>query len=160
MANSVWELAHGDGTSIFVRHTANGPETVPANGDEDVEEGVTFGPFLYADYSKLAQLQGSVGGPLNLLATVGRKTFRAQQISVDWVIDLAEVKFGAVQTDCVVLDEVLFPLTLKGARVADDYDKNRTTSWTELGEELGEDMLHSLVIDMMNDLLDPQGEAH
>lgn len=162
MSDSVWELAHRDGTSIFIRHTANGPETVDMNANTSPEEeGVTFGPFLFSDYEQIKSLQGTMGGPHNLLATIPVKTFRAQQVSLDWIVDHAEVQFGPVQSDCIVLGDMLLPLSEAGAVVADDAQKGTVgTSWVEIVQEYDADTLRGFVLDILSCICDPEAVVH
>ena len=105
---SIWELAHPDGTSIFVRHSL----------DAAGIKSVVFGPFVFITAETLQQYQGT-HGPMNLLRALEGKDIRAQQISLDWVTNSARTGFGDIQPDIIVIGELLIPLTTNGSNFAD-----------------------------------------
>ena len=143
---SVWELAHPDGSSIFVRHT------------EESEEHIVFGPFLFTTLEELEASEGSLG-PHDLLTALSGKNILAQQISKVWVVEHAMLAFDPIMSDCVVVGEQLIPLSEKGARYTDNLDQNSDRPWQSLLETYGEEGSRVMVAQMVGLMFD-QTEAY
>ena len=104
---SIWELAHLDGSSIFVRHAIT-----------DTDVTYVFGPFLFLTKDEIEQCDGT-DGPHNLLRAMEGSKVRAQQVSLKWVVENARKAFKPVDTDCIVLGDLLIPFSESGAVLAD-----------------------------------------
>jgi len=136
---SLWELSHPDGSSIFVKQAL----------DTEASSGLVFGPFLFLSAESLAEFQGT-HGPMGLLRPLNGALMRAQQVGLAWVVESAREGFEPDNPDCIVLGDVLIPMTATGAIVADIYINKEqehgepSFPWTSIIETHGESLMRFL----------------
>lgn len=153
----MWELAHPDGSSIFVRHTL----------DPKRKKAIVFGPFLFFNTESLQACEGT-HGPLNLLRSLNGHDIRAQQVGLSWVIEHTRKGFVPANTDCLVLGDMLIPLTHEGALVADtrinsqaeiEDDEEKMTPWTSRSELWGKVAMRVFNASLIEQMVNP-GRPH
>lgn len=135
MSTSVlWELAHPDGSSIFVRQPL----------DTEGNRSLIFGPFLFLDADSLRATEGTLG-PMGLLKALKSKRTQAQQVNLNWVLKQTRSGFKKTKPDCIVLGDILLPLSENGATFADAQVNTELQNapvdwifpWTDLAEGFG-----------------------
>lgn len=153
---ALWELAHPDGSSIFVRHALT----------EDMNSATIFGPFLFLSQEDM-QKAHKTQGPMNLLRAMGNTPVRGQQISLPWVIEHTSNGFINVtrHSDCIVVgsEGMLIPLTRHGAILADtrlNGDQQRPpanwiTPWTQAAEHWGPNAFRLIIAAFIRALVEP-----
>jgi len=156
---SIWELAHPDGSSIFVQHATKG-------GDGENDAKFTFGPFFFLSFDDLQRHQGT-DGPHHLMRVLSTTEMIAQQVSLDWVIEHASNAFEPLGTDCIVVGEMLVPFSEAGAILADTSINNTRgadtddegydwiTPWTDMCEEWGVRAMRLMNADIIAKLASP-----
>lgn len=105
---TIWELAHPDGSSVFVQHTLKDGSSAT----------FTFGPFFFFSLEDLQRSRES-NGPHNLMRALADAELAAQEVPLDWVVENASRAFHPIRTDCIVVGGVLIPFSLSGAALAD-----------------------------------------
>jgi len=153
---ALWELAHPDGSSIFVRHALT----------EDMEVATIFGPFLFLSQEDMQKVN-KTSGPMNLLRAMGNIPLRGQQISLPWVVEHTTNGFASITkwSDCIVLgsEGMLVPLTRNGAILADtrlNGEQQRPpaewiTPWTNMAEHWGPAAFRLLIAAFIQALAGP-----
>jgi hypothetical protein len=154
MDKPVWELAHPDGSSIFVRHSF-GLEVQRENPPQ-----MLFGPFLFLSEEAIMAQQGT-NGPHNLLRPLGPRQMRSQKVSLDWVKGQLQTCFAPANPDCIVLEDLLIPMSINGAILADvglnrDNPKDEWINpWTTMSEHWGGDAMRIINAELVVKMLDP-----
>ncbi len=151
---ALWELAHPDGSSIFVRHASS----------EDMETATIFGPFLFLTQEDM-QKAHKTSGPMNLLRAMGNIPVRGQQISLPWIVEHTSNGFANVtrHSDCIVIgsEGMLVPLTRNGAVFADtrlngeQRPNPATTPWTDAAEHWGPNAFRLIIAAFIQALAEP-----
>ena len=148
-ANTIWELAHEDGSSIFIQQADKTPFKTLGT--------ITFGPFLFPSEDMIEFLKDA-GGPRSLLESIPGRTYKSQPISLGWVLEHSLTQFDPVQSDAVVVGDFLLPLSHKGAILADSFawqhDKRRDAPWQQLAGRYGEDTLRIISANIVRGLCD------
>lgn len=147
----VWELAHSDGSSIFINYTVK-------------ESGVkyTFGPFLFFTEEQVVEQQGTLG-PRNLLKSMVGHQIVAQKVALHWVLKHARTGFEPLGTDCIIIGDMLVPCSTVGAQLADasvNEDKGlsgeeRESPWTSLCESFGVGTMRQVNSQMIEQMASP-----
>lgn len=149
-APPIWEMAHMNGSSIFIRH-----ETANAAG---TKIDCVFGPFLFGSAAE-AQTYDTTHGPYHLLRPMSGQQVRLQQVRAEWAVDaVAGGSFGTIVTpDCVVIGDLLLPLTHKGATIADQslVAQGGEATWEYLARILGPVGLRFLSAQFIRQMANP-----
>lgn len=130
----LWELAHPDGSSIFVRQPL----------DTEGKRALIFGPFLFLDAESLRTTEGTQG-PMGLLQSLTSKRTQAQQVNLNWVLKQTRNGFKKTKPDCIVLGDILLPISENGATFADAHINTELQNspidwifpWTDVAEGFG-----------------------
>ena len=146
----VWELAHPDGSSIFIKHSITGSEVA-----------YIFGPFLFTTQKELIRQEGTTG-PRNLLRALVDGTI-GQQVSLEWVLEHARTGFDPLGTDCIVLGDMLIPCSKNGAVLADaslnhdlnSPDEDWITPWTNMVDHWGVPAMRIINANLINQMVTP-----
>jgi len=146
--NALWELSFLNGNSIFVDHSYE---------DENIPK-MRYGPFLFVNQDDLMRFQNT-HGPHNLLRPMASEKIRAQKVSTQWVREHMLTAFEPYNTDCIVLGEMLIPMTERGAKLIDarlELEEGMDTrTWQTLCEMWGEPAMRTMNVGLVTTMMKP-----
>lgn len=149
----IWELAHPNGASIFIRHDAVSPDGSRAS--------FTFGPFLFTSFDE-ARGYDTTCGPYHLLRPLSGQQVRLQQVRTEWATSATAggafcEPSNAVNPDCIVVGDLLLPLTHQGALIADQSLAAKGTPgyWSYILNQIGIPGLRYLCAQIIRLLVNP-----